>query len=351
MGSNHHWKNWVCLTHGRNHYISQSLNSNNKGITTKPSELPSSLPGRRQNCTRIPGKGFHYEHTDTCGKYGAQRIYWSHPSLVSLSESLSLSLSYCRYALEILSFPGMRSFEPRTLAAMADAFDEHLAMVRIADQEGFDIVVLQTGLDKLLVGNINSILVPGCTLIYILAMTHQKPTVPGSWRPSSTCLWRATYGNWTGRMQLWLCSFAWFCDYEIMLNTFDIAQSCKLHPSSYNKPSKMKIKLIVINYSEEGIPHDFDFIGIVPQSRIRYNKPSPAVLPGTARSGDACKKIPSPWRSGSVEALWPSKGLADKQLMKESSTRSQQGSYSQFDALWGCEEENTKNNQLQIYWI
>ena len=36
----------------------------------------------------------------------------------------------------------------RTLAAMADALDEHLALIRIADAEGFDILNLQAGLDR-----------------------------------------------------------------------------------------------------------------------------------------------------------------------------------------------------------
>ena len=36
----------------------------------------------------------------------------------------------------------------RTLAAMADALDEYLALIRIADAEGFDILNLQAGLDR-----------------------------------------------------------------------------------------------------------------------------------------------------------------------------------------------------------
>lgn len=39
---------------------------------------------------------------------------------------------------------------PRTLAGCADAFDEHLALVRIADEECFDIVKLQAGLSRFL---------------------------------------------------------------------------------------------------------------------------------------------------------------------------------------------------------
>jgi hypothetical protein len=31
---------------------------------------------------------------------------------------------------------------------MADALDEHLALIRIADAEGFDILNLQAGLDR-----------------------------------------------------------------------------------------------------------------------------------------------------------------------------------------------------------
>ena len=46
---------------------------------------------------------------------------------------------------------GMTSFELlRTLSAMADGLDEHLALVRVADQEGFDIVQLQNSLTQFL---------------------------------------------------------------------------------------------------------------------------------------------------------------------------------------------------------
>jgi hypothetical protein len=45
----------------------------------------------------------------------------------------------------------MTSFELlRTLSAMADGLDEHLALVRVADQEGFDIVQLQNSLTQFL---------------------------------------------------------------------------------------------------------------------------------------------------------------------------------------------------------
>lgn len=41
--------------------------------------------------------------------------------------------------------------KPRCLACLADAFDEHLALLRIADEENFDIIQLQAGLSKFLV--------------------------------------------------------------------------------------------------------------------------------------------------------------------------------------------------------
>ena len=38
----------------------------------------------------------------------------------------------------------------RTLSALADAFDEHMLLVRIADEECFDIIKLHSGLSRLL---------------------------------------------------------------------------------------------------------------------------------------------------------------------------------------------------------
>ena len=41
---------------------------------------------------------------------------------------------------------------PRALAALADAFDEHLGLVRVADEEAFDIVTLNKSMAKFLGG-------------------------------------------------------------------------------------------------------------------------------------------------------------------------------------------------------
>lgn len=38
----------------------------------------------------------------------------------------------------------------RTLSALADAFDEHMLLVRMADEECFDIIKLHSGLSRLL---------------------------------------------------------------------------------------------------------------------------------------------------------------------------------------------------------
>ena len=43
--------------------------------------------------------------------------------------------------------------DPRTLALLSDAFDEHMALVRVADQETFDICLLNTSLKKFLYCN------------------------------------------------------------------------------------------------------------------------------------------------------------------------------------------------------
>ena len=41
--------------------------------------------------------------------------------------------------------------EPRTLALLSDAYDEHMHVVRVADQETFDLCELSSALNKFLI--------------------------------------------------------------------------------------------------------------------------------------------------------------------------------------------------------
>ena len=56
-----------------------------------------------------------------------------------------------------VSYSHMVGWEPseptltRTLSCLADALDEHLALVRIADDESFDLIQLQNGMQRSLV--------------------------------------------------------------------------------------------------------------------------------------------------------------------------------------------------------